>query len=96
MLRRKQKEEYRVTGFVDRLASYGKPNHRVVHVGVAEPELVERAATLLSVMPGNQRRETIERLLSPYDHDRGRRAIDDLIDTSVVVEDNRGRLRRVA
>jgi hypothetical protein len=62
----------------------------------AEPELVERAATLLAVMPRNQLRATIEDLLSPHDRDRGRRAVDALIDAAFAIEDETGHLRRVA
>jgi hypothetical protein len=57
-----------------------------------EDELVERAATLLHVMPC-QRRETLEDLLSPHDPERGRRAVDALINAALAVEDHAGRLR---
>jgi hypothetical protein len=59
----------------------------------ADDDLVEKAATLLLVMPGNQRRETIEELLCPNDPARGRRAIDALIDASLAAEDDAGRIR---
>jgi hypothetical protein len=59
----------------------------------ADDDLVERAATLLLVMPGNQRRETIEALLCPNDPGRGRRAVDALIDAALAAEDDAGRLR---
>lgn len=59
----------------------------------ADDDLVEKAATLLLIMPVNQRRETIEELLSPNDPDRGRRAIDALIDAAFAAEDDAGRLR---
>ncbi|HET8969095.1 MAG TPA: hypothetical protein VFN06_06680 [Gaiellaceae bacterium] len=61
-----------------------------------DPELVERAATLLSVMPRNQLRKTIESLLSPHDLERGRQAVDALIDAAFAVEDETGHLRRLA
>jgi hypothetical protein len=97
VLRRKREDEYRVTGFVDRVAPYGTTTLRVIVSHQAdEPDLVTRAATLLAVMPGNQHRETIERILSPHDQERGRRAVDALIDTAFIVEDGRGRIRRVA
>jgi hypothetical protein len=60
----------------------------------ADEELVERAATLLSVMPRNQLRATIEQLLAPDDLERGRRAVDALIDAAFAIEDETGHLRR--
>jgi hypothetical protein len=59
----------------------------------ADDDLVQKAATLLLVMPGHQRRETIEGLLCPNDPDRGRRAVDALIDAALAAEDDAGRLR---
>ena len=50
-------------------------------------ELVERALTLLMVMPANQKRETVEDLLSPTDRDKGRRAVDALIESAFAAED---------
>jgi len=58
-------------------------------------ELMQRAAMLLSVMPRNQHRETIEDIISPYDAELGRRAIDALIDSEFVAVDEAGRLRRL-
>lgn len=58
-----------------------------------DDDLVERAATLLLVMPGHQRRETIEELLCPNDPERGRRAVDALIHAALAAEDDAGRLR---
>jgi len=58
-------------------------------------ELMRRAAMLLSVMPRNQHRETIEDIVSPYDPELGRRAIDALIDSEFVSVDEQGRLRRL-
>ena len=66
----------------------------VGHGEVADPELVERAATLLAVMPRNQLRATIEGLLSPNDHERGRRAVDALIDAAFAIEDETGHIRK--
>jgi hypothetical protein len=63
--------------------------------GRVEAELVERAATLLTVMPPHQRRETIEDLLAPHDPDRGHRAVDALIATGFAAEDETGHLRRI-
>jgi hypothetical protein len=80
----------------ERLAAYDFSKVPGINaVGRAEPELVERAATLLTVMPPNQRRQTIEDLLAPHDHDRGRRAVEALIATGFAAEDEAGRLRRV-
>ena len=59
-------------------------------------ELVERAATLLAVMPRNQLRKTIEELLSPNDLERGRKAIDALIDAAFAIEDETGHVRPIA
>jgi hypothetical protein len=59
----------------------------------ADDDLVEKAATLLLVMPGSQRRETIENLLCPNDPGRARRAVDALIDAALAAEDDAGRLR---
>ncbi len=56
---------------------------------------MERAATLLTVMPRNQLRKTIESLLAPHDLERGRQAVDALIDAAFAVEDETGHLRRM-
>jgi hypothetical protein len=61
-----------------------------------DSELVERAATLLAVMPRNQLRKTIEDLLSPNDLERGRKAVDALIDAAFAVEDETGHVRPIA
>jgi hypothetical protein len=55
--------------------------------------LVERAETFLAVMPPRQRRETVEHLVAPNDPERGRHAIDVLIERAVAFEDERGCLR---
>jgi hypothetical protein len=57
-----------------------------------DAELMERAVNLLARMPRNQRRETIEDLLSPYDLDQGRSVVDALIEAALVGEDDSGRL----
>ena len=57
-------------------------------------ELMQRAALLLKVMPRNQRRETIEEIVSPNDPERGRLAVDALIDSAFVTVDEAGHLRR--
>jgi hypothetical protein len=96
--RAQEREEFQVTGVASRLDVYGSPDASVDSDGEteAEPELVERAATLLAVMPRNQLRATIEDLLSPHDRDRGRRAVDALIDAAFAIEDETGHLRRIA
>ena len=95
MRRRQEAEEFRVTGVAQRLAAYETSEVDVVaHGEVADPELVERAATLLAVMPRNQLRATIEGLLSPNDHERGRRAVDALIDAAFAIEDETGHIRK--
>ena len=97
MRRRAQKsEEFEVTGVASRLDVYGTPEVAVDGEGEVEPELVERAATLLAVMPRNQLRATIEDLLSPHDRERGRRAVDALIERAFAIEDETGHLRRIA
>jgi hypothetical protein len=55
-------------------------------------EFMERAVNLLARMPRNQRRETIEDLLSPYDLAQGRYTVDALIEAAFVVEDDTGHL----
>jgi Lon protease-like protein len=94
--RRNRAEEFRVTGVVERLTPYEAARVDLPEDELAEqPELVERAATLLAVMPRNQLRSTIERLLSPNDLEKGRRAIDALIDAAFAIEDETGHIRRV-
>lgn len=62
-------------------------------VSPALDELGERAVTFLAVMPPRQRRATIEGLVCPHDPERGRRAVDALIEGAFVAEDERGCLR---
>ncbi len=97
-MRRRAREEgeFRVTGVASRLDAYGAPDVSVPSEPEAEPELVERAATLLAVMPRNQLRRTIEDLLSPHDRERGRQAVEALIDAAFAIEDETGHLRRIA
>lgn len=93
---RKSAEEFKVSGVVERLTPYETTQVDVPEDEVADPELVERAATLLAVMPRNQLRSTLERLLSPDDLEKGCRAIDALIDAAFAIEDETGHIRRVA
>ena len=96
--RRRRDEEFEVTGVADRLVHYSATPDETVHVmsqDVAEPELVERAARLLSVMSRRVLRATIEKLVSPNDLERGRRAIDALIDAAFAIEDETGHIRKI-
>lgn len=86
--------EFRVSGVAERLAAY--ETHAPPTEGGVDDELVERAATLLLVMPGRQRRTTIEGLVAPNDPERGRRAVDSLIHSSYAAEDETGHLRLIA
>jgi hypothetical protein len=90
-------DEFEVRGVADRLLPYGlTPPPSVDHDEMVEEELVDRAVTLLTFMPRNQPRERVEALLSPNDPQRGRRAVDALIDAALATEDERGCLRRIA
>ena len=89
--------EFQATGIAERLDAYETSYVLSLdHDDSADEELVERAATLLSVMPRNQLRGTIEQLLSPDDLERGRRAVDALIDAAFAIEDETGHLRRAS
>lgn len=96
MGRERDSDTFQVTGVADRLDVYRTAEVSIEPEDEAEAELVERAATLLSVMPRNQLRETIEDLLSPNDRERGRRAVDALIESAFAIEDETGHLRRTA
>jgi hypothetical protein len=87
--------EFQTSGIAERLGVY-ETSHvpSLDHDESADVELVERAATLLSVMPRNQLRATIEQLLAPDNLERGRRAVDALIETAFAIEDETGHLRR--
>jgi hypothetical protein len=95
-VRTKRTDDYWVTGVAERLGAYETAQVPSLEDDTADDELVERAATLLSVMPRNQLRATIESLVSPNDLERGRRAIDALIDAAFAIEDETGHIRRVA
>ena len=97
MRRGKKTEEFRVSGVVERLTPYeAAAQVEVPEDDLADPELMERAATYLTLMPRKQLRSTVERLLSPNDVEKGRRAIDALIDAAFAIEDETGHIRRVA
>jgi len=89
-------DNFEVGDVAGRLLPYGlTPPPCVEHDQTVEDELVDKAVTLLTFMPRNQSRESVERLLSPHDPQRGRRAVDALIDAELATEDERGRLRRI-
>jgi hypothetical protein len=95
--RRESGREFQATGVAERLGAYETSDVPALdRDDQADEELVERAATLLSVMPRNQLRATIEHLLAPDDLERGRRAVDTLIDAAFAVEDETGHLRRAS
>jgi hypothetical protein len=80
----------------ERLAVYDvSPIDAVDAPGGVDEEVVERAVTLLHVLPGRQPREKIEHLVSPNDAERGRAAVDALIEAAYATEDETGRLRLV-
>jgi hypothetical protein len=94
--RAREIDEFAIEDVVERVVAYDvELVDGVSSATAADPELVERAAALLQLMPGNQRREIIEDLVSPNDWERGRRAVDALIDSAFAAEDDSGRLRRV-
>ena len=90
-------DRFAVHGIAARVASYeyARPDEPI-HATPVEDDLVEKAATLLLVMPPNQPRKTIEELVAPHDPERGERAVAALIDSAFAVEDADGRLRRRA
>jgi hypothetical protein len=90
-------DRFAVQSVAERVASYSTTHAADVgEAPAAEEELVEKAATLLLVMPPNQPRKTIEALVSPHDPQRGERAVAALIESAFAVEDLDGRLRRLA
>jgi hypothetical protein len=89
-------EQFEVSNVAERLEAYEPPNIALDCEDDVDLELVEKAATLLAVMPRNQLRETIEDLLAPHDRERGRRAVDALIERAFAIEDETGHLRRIA
>lgn len=89
-------DAFEVADVAGRLAPYEVANSvdHVEQIDAEVDDLVERAATLLSVMPV-QKRETVEDLLSPNDPEKGRRAVDALIESAFAAEDESGHLRRL-
>jgi hypothetical protein len=86
-----------VDGVAERLAAYEAVTHveEVDESDGVDSELLERGVRLLLIMPGRPRRETVESLLSPNDPERGRRAVDALIESAYAAEDDAGRIRRL-
>ena len=94
--RTEQADEFHVTGVAERLAGYETSKPPVVTGNeTVDTELMQRAAMLLTVMPRNQLRSTIEGLLSPGDLEKGQKAIDALIDAAFAVEDETGHVRPI-
>jgi methionine salvage enolase-phosphatase E1 len=94
---RQEAEQFHISGVAERLTPYETSKLPDMHEEESvDTELVERAATLLTVMPRNQLRKTIESLLSPHDLEKGRQAVDALIDAAFAAEDDAGHLRRIA
>ena len=95
MRRSRKLDEFEVRGVADRLLAYEVASSPPIeHSDGVDTELLERAVTLLRFIPRNQPREKVEKLLSPNDPERGRRAVDALIDAALVTQDERGRLCR--
>lgn len=97
-MRRRAPDTYEVDGVAERLAAYEVVTDvdEVEQPEGVESELIERAVRLLLVMPRPPRRATVESLLSPNDPERGRRAVDALIQREYATEDENGRIRRRA
>ena len=94
-LRAQAADQFEVSGVAERLAPYELSRFKPLSdADGVDSDLVEKAVTLLKVMPLNQHRETVESLLSPSDPQRGRRAVDALIDAALVTVDERGHLHQ--
>ena len=93
--RAQKADEFTISGVAQRLAPYelSVSNPLIDSEGV-DSDLVAKAVTLLKVMPRNQHRETVEKLLSPNDPQQGRRALNALIDAALVTEDEQGHLHQ--
>lgn len=96
-MRRRAADTYELDGVAERLAAYEvvADVEEIDESDAVESELLERAVRLLLVMPRPPRRETVESLLSPNDPERGRRAVDALIERAFATEDDAGRIRRL-
>ena len=85
----------RLGPYIDARQSRGEDSQDL-NARLASPmldDVQERAVTLLAVMPPRQHRVTIEELVCPDDPERGRQAVDALIEGAFVAEDERGCLR---
>ena len=89
-------DQFEVSSVAERLAPYELSRFKPLSDDAegGDSDLVEKAVTLLKVMPLNQHRETVESLVSPSDPQRGRRAVDALIAAALVTEDERGHLHQ--
>ena len=97
MRRSRRVDAFEVRGVADRLLPYGlSPPPSVEHDGTVEDELLEKAVALSRSCHATSLVRVVEKLLSPNDPQRGRRAVDALIDAALATEDERGRLRRIA
>lgn len=93
MRRSRKVDEFEVRDVPDRLLPYEiSASPPMDHHEALDPELLEKARTLLAFMPRNQARVKLEKLLEPNDAHRGRRAVDSLIAAGLLTEDERGRL----
>ena len=93
MRRSRKVEEFEVRGVADRLSAYGSQPEPAGHYDETDDDLLEKAVTLLRFMPRNQPRETVEDLLSPNDPQKGRLAVDALIEAALATVDAQGRLQ---
>ena len=66
-----------------------------IAAGKVDSHLLETAVMLLRVLPPNQHRKTFANLLSPDDPQRGRRAVDALIEAALFTEDEQGHLHQI-
>jgi hypothetical protein len=90
-----QRDEFEVVDVVERVTRYDAVfDQPPSGEELPDPELVERAATLLTVMPRKLHRTTLEGLVFADDPDRARRAVDALIESAFAVEDEAGHLSR--
>ena len=85
-----------VRNVAERVASYEYEHpEETSYPEAPEQDLVDKAATLLLIMPPHQPRKTIAELVAPHDPDRGDRAVAALIEADFAAEDAAGRLRRL-
>ena len=80
-------------GVASRLEAYLDTPASPTDAPPALDDAMERAMTFVAAMPPFQRRATIEQLVAPHDPERGRQALDALIESAFVAEDDRGCLR---